>query len=201
MRDRRVARTCAIRHRGYRQLMHLRIAGLVVAVAIAFPRIADACGVWHMTDVEKKLEIAWVINAGSITNQKTKARLAAIYLDTENKAGLRVVKGRKVAMDFANGKLRKYGKPVASFDDTSVTFGKRVYTFALEDAGDWHGFPSWKVTVKRGDVVVIESKQASALCAAAHAQATTGAALPDADQKEEIRRRIIFYLAWRELGA
>jgi hypothetical protein len=181
--------------------MQLRIVGLLVAAAIAFPRIADACGVWHMTDVEKKLDVAWLINAGTITSQKTKARLAAIYLDTEHKAGLRVVKNRKVVLDFANGKLRKFGRPVATYEDTSVTFGKRVYTFDLVDAGDWHGFPSWKVTVKRGDVVVIESKQASALCAAAHAHATTGAALPDADQKEEIRRRIMFYLAWRELGA
>ena len=55
--------------------------------------------------------------------------------------------------------------------------------------------------VKRGDTLVIESKQASALCAGAHALATTGSALPDADQKAEIRRRMMFYLAWREVGA
>ncbi len=174
------------------------IIGLVVATALLAPRIAEACGVWHMKDVEKKVDVDWVINAGSIMNSKTKARLGAIYLDTENKAGMRVVKDRKVVFDFAGDKLRKYGKAVASFDDTSVTFGKRVYTFELSDGGDWHGFPSWKVVVKRGDVRVIESDQASALCAA---QAKTGAQLPHADQMKEIRLRIMFYLAWRELGS
>lgn len=182
--------------------MQLRLIGLVVAATIAFaPRIADACGVWHMTDVEKKWNVDWLINAGSISSQKTKAKLSALYLDTEHASGLRVVKDRKVIFDVAGGKLRRYGKPVATFDDTSVTFGKRVYTFAFDDAGDWHGFPSWKVVVKRGDTVVIESAQASALCAGAEAQARTGQPLPEADQRAEIRRRIMFYLAGRELGA
>jgi hypothetical protein len=111
-----------------------------------------------------------------------------------------VFKDRKTLYDIAGGKLRKYGKPVATFDDTSVTFGKRIYTFTFEDAGEWHDFPSWKVTVKRGDTVVLESKQASALCAGAEAKARTGHALPDADQRAEIRRRMMFYLAWREVG-
>ena len=180
--------------------MHLRLVGLLVAaVLVLAPRIADACGVWHMTDVEKKLDIEWWINAGAISAKKGK--VGHLGLDTEHKDGMRVFKDRKTLYDVANGKLRKYGRPVATFDDTSVTFGKRVYTFAFEDAGDWHGFPSWKVTVKRGDTVVIESKQASALCAGAEAKARTGKALPNADQMAEIRRRIMFYLAWREVGA
>ncbi len=180
--------------------MHLRIVGLIVAALLVLPRIADACGVWHMDDVEKKWQVDWVINAGSIINSKTKARLSALYLD-EQKDGLRVVKDRKVIFDIAGTKLRKAGKPVATFDDASVSFGKRVYTFTFESAGDWHGFPSWKVVVKRGDTVVIESAQASALCAVAAAMASTKTPMPDADQMAEIRRRIMFYLAWREVGA
>jgi hypothetical protein len=180
--------------------MHLRIVGLVVAAALLFPKIADACGVWHMTDVEKKWQVDWLINAGSIMNDKTKAKLNAIYLDTENKAGMRVVKDRKVVFDLAGDKLRRYGKSVATFDDKSVTFGKRIYTFEMTDAGDWHGMPSWKVTVKRGDVTVIESAQASALCAAARAQSLSGIDLPHADHMKEIRTRMMFYLAWRETG-
>lgn len=183
--------------------MQLRIVGLVIAVAavLAAPKVADACGVWRMTDVEKKLDIEWWINAGAIHNQKTKRKVGHLGLDTEHKDGMRVFKARKTLFDVAGDKLRRYGRPVATFDDTTVTFGKRVYTFAFEDAGDWHGFPSWKVTVKRGDTVVLESKQASALCAGAQAQARTGSALPEADQRAEIRRRMMFYLAWRETGA
>lgn len=179
--------------------MHLRIVGLVVAALLLLPRLADACGVWHMDDVEKKWQVDWVINAGSILDAKTKGKINALYLD-EHKDGLRVVKDRKVIFDIAGTKLRKAGKQVATFDDSSVTFGKRVYTFAFESAGEWHGFPSWKVTVKRGDTVVIESAQASALCAAA-AMASSKTRMPDADQMAEIRRRIMFYLAFREVGA
>ncbi len=54
------------------------IIGLVVATALLAPRIAEACGVWHMKDVEKKVDVDWVINAGTIINSKTKARLGAI---------------------------------------------------------------------------------------------------------------------------
>ena len=178
--------------------MHLRIVGLVVTALLVLPRLADACGVWHMNDTEKKWQVDWVINAGSISNAKTRAKLSALYLD-EQKDGLRVVKDRKVIFDIAGTKLRKAGKPVATFDDTSVSFGRRVYTFTFKSAGEWHGFPSWKVEVKRGDTVVIESAQASALCAAA--MASTKTPMPDADQMSEIRRRIMFYLAWREVGA
>jgi len=180
--------------------MQVRIIGLVLAVVLAVPRIADACGVWHMADVEKKWKVAWVINAGSIMNARTRAKLAAIYLDTEHKDGMRAVKDRKVLFDVTGDKLRKLGKQVATFDHTSVSFGKRIYTFALERGPDSHGYPAWKVTVKRGDTVVIESAEASALCAVAHAE-SRGVKMPDEDQMSEIRRRIMFYLAWREVGA
>lgn len=181
-------------------MKNLLVWVLIAVGLVVSPRIADACGVWQMTDVEKKLDIHWWINAGAIHNAKTKAKVGHLGL-TENKDGLSVFKDRKTLYDVAGGKLRKYGKPVATFDDDTLSFGKRIYTFAFEDAGDWHGMPSWKVTVKRGDTVVLESAQASALCAFAAAQAKTGSPLPEADQKAEIRRRMMFYLAWREVGA
>lgn len=167
-------------------------------VLVLAPRIADACGVWHMTDVENKLDVEWWINAGLINNAK-KVKVGHLGM-TENKDGLSVFKDRKTLYDVAGGKLRKYGKAVATYDDASVSFGKRVYTFAFDNAPDLHGMPSWTVTVRRGDTVVLESKDASALCAFAAAQAKTGAPLPEADQKAEIRRRMMFYLAWREVG-
>lgn len=174
-------------------------AAAVVALAVAFaPRPAEACGSWGMKDVERKLEVRWLINAGSIAGAK--GRVAALYLDEHAEHGLRVVKERKIVFDVAGDKLRKRGKPVATFDAASVTFGKRTYTFELTDPRDWHSFPSWRLVVKRGDTVVIEAAQASALCAAA-AMASKGTAMPDADQQAEIRRRVMYYLAWREVGA
>lgn len=180
-------------------MKNLLVWVLIAIGLVVGPRIADACGVWQMSDVEKKLDIAWMIDAGSITNPKTKSKAGHLGL-AESKTGLYVFRNDKPLYDLAGNKLRKYGKPVATFDDTSVSFGKRVYTFTFEEPGDLHGMPSWKVTVKRGDTVVLESKQASALCAFAAAQAKTGSPLPEADQQAEIRRRMMFYLAWREVG-
>lgn len=177
------------------------LAWVLIACIWLVPRIADACGTWDMTDVEKKLEIQWWINAGQIFNPKTKSKAGHLGLSERKDGTLYVFKNDKPLYEVAGDKLRKWGKPVATFDDTSVSFGKRIYTFAFEDGGDFHGMPSWKVTVKRGDTIVIESKQASALCAFAAAQAKTGKPLPEADQKAEIRRRMMFYLAWREVGA
>jgi hypothetical protein len=192
--------------------MAFRSVGFVVALLLAFlaPRIADACGVWHMEDKEKKVDIEWLINSGRVNRPNPKAKpddyatrsitLGALYLDIENKSGLRVVRDGKVVFDIVAGKLRKFGKVVATIDGDTIKFGSRAYAIAWVDKGPWHDFPSWAFTVKRGDAVVLESAQASALCAGAHALAKTGKPLPDADQLAEIRNRIAFYLAWREVG-
>ena len=159
------------------------------------------------TDYTVRLPAFKDLYGNSLPAQDLVVKTAALGASVSMPEGVLILDGAAsraftvTTRNVASGKLRKYGRPVATFDDTSVTFGKRVYTFAFEDAGDWHGFPSWKVTVKRGDTVVIESKQASALCAGAEAKARTGKALPEADQMAEIRRRIMFYLAWREVGA
>lgn len=170
-----------------------RILAILLAIGVfVSPHIASACGVWHMKDVEKKLDISWLINAGSISSAK--GRVAALYLDEDKKAGLRVVADKKVIFDYNDRKIRKYGKPVATLDDNSLTIGKKVFAFEFTDPREWHGFPSWKVTVKVGDKVVVESEQASALCAAA------GKNMIEADQRHEIRLRMAYYIVWRELG-
>jgi hypothetical protein len=59
--------------------------------------------------------------------------------------------------------------------------------------------PAWSFSVKRGDTVVLESSNASALCTALH-HGGAGGIMPVAEQQAEIVRRIAFYLAWREVG-
>jgi hypothetical protein len=173
----------------------LRLVAAVVAVTIVLaPRIADACGSWHMKDVDKKLDVRWVVDAAQISNAK--ATLAALYLDGEDKGDkVRVVANRKVIFDFAGDKLRRYGKPVATFDAASMTIGKKTFTFAFTDPHELHGFTAWKMTVKLGDKLVIESRDATAICAAA-----ARGGMSDEDMQAHIRREVMFYLAWRELG-
>ena len=160
---------------------------------------ADACGYWKMADVERKLDIGWLINSGEI---KTKAgkRLGALYLDTEAKGGIRVVTSKKVIYDIRDGKILKYGKVVGTFDSAGpIVLNNKAYTVEFTDQKPLHEMPSWTMTVKRGDDVIIESKDASALCAAMHRERDKSA-MGEAEQQLEIRRRVAYYLAWRDLG-
>jgi hypothetical protein len=187
----------------YRERMQLaRLVGIAVGLmlVVAGARPAEACGFWRMTDVEKKFNIGWLINSGEISTSKGR-RVAALYLDLEAAGGMTVATSKKVIFDVKDGKLRRYRRPVATIDSTAgtVTFGKRVYTIEFTEEKKLHDMPSWTVAVKRGAELVIESSDASALCAIA-AAAQHGIQMTIAEQQEEISRRIAFYLAWRELG-
>ena len=46
---------------------------------------------------------------------------------------------------------------------------------------------------------MLQSNEASALCAPL-ARARKGIVMSSAEQQEEVRRRVAFYLAWREVG-
>jgi hypothetical protein len=165
----------------------------VLAVVFA-ARPADACGFFNMTDRDKKLDIGWLINSASI--EKGGRRLAALYLDIEAKTGLRVVTSKTVIFDIRGDKVLRYGAVVGRTDGDTVTFGKKTFAIDLQrNAKPQHeGLPDYQLTVKRGDDVIVEAEHASALCSAMRRG-------NDEDlDKQEIRRRVIYYLEWRELG-
>ncbi|HEU0033188.1 MAG TPA: hypothetical protein VFQ53_21295 [Kofleriaceae bacterium] len=182
--------------------MAAKIAGLLVGlwIVVAGAKATEACGFWHMTDHEKKLDINWLINSGAITSTKTKKRVGALYLDIESKDGIKVVTSKRVVFDVKDGKLRRYGKPVGSLAADAITIGKQSYMITFSDQKPLHDMPSWTVTVKRGDDVIVDSTDASALCAAMD-RARTGKPMADEEQQDEIRRRVAYYLAWRQLGS
>ena len=169
------------------------VLAVMVGVALLVPRIADACGYWKMQDEEKSYQIGFHINSGTIT--KDQRKVAFIYLD-EAKTGLRSVRERKVVFDVKNGKLTKYGKAIATINaDGSVAFGKRVYTIQFSNQHDYHGMPAWDLLVERDGARVVSSKEATALCMQGQKTAT------EEQMQNEVRRRVMFYLAWRETGA
>lgn len=172
----------------------MRIAGLLVGVWLLLgnAKRADACGTWSMEDKEKGTDIVFWINSAVVT--KGERRRGAFYM-TETEHGLRVVQGRKVVMYADGDKLRRRGKVVGTIDDAGLTLGKKRFDIILDNPGTKRGQPSWSLTVKRGDKVIIEGKDVWALCFGR----------PDAPKvpselQAEIRRRVIYYLAWRELG-
>jgi hypothetical protein len=171
----------------------MRIAAIVVAAVVAASHPAHACGYWSMDDTERGVKIGWLINSASI--EKGERRLAALYLDIDNKPGLRVTLGHKVVYDIQGTTIRKYGAAVGKIGkDGEIVFGKHAYTIEFGEQKDYHGMPGWAFTVKRGDRVIVTSELSSALCAAVHRD------MDEAAQQEEVRRRVIFYLAWREVG-
>jgi hypothetical protein len=175
----------------------MRIGALVVAVWLVVfgARRADACGYWSMQDKEKGLTIGYLINSASIA--KGERRWATQYLDLDAKDGIRVVRDRKVVLDLKAGKLRKYGKVIGTIDTSgALTINRHTYTIELTDPGRQVEVPSWKLVVKRGDDVILTSDLASSLCAGVRRDPP----MTDAESREEVRRRVIYYLAWRETG-
>ena len=175
----------------------MRIAAIVLGLLLVVTaRPSHACGYWKMQDTEKGLDIGYLINSASIA--KGKKKWAAIYLDIEAKDGMRTVRERKVVFDIKDGKLRKLGKVIGTVDRDAgtATIKGTTYTIELTDPFTEHDMPAWKLSVKRGDKVIITSESASALCAA---MGRPGG-MTDEESREEVRRRVIYYLAWRETG-
>jgi len=172
----------------------MRIVAMLLGVwLLVAARPAEACGYWSMTDKAKKLEIGFLINSAEIKTENKK-RVGAFYLDVESKSGMRVVKGRQVVFDIKGDKLVKRGKAVATIAGDTITFGKKQYTIELTDPHEMHDMPAWKVAVRRDGELLVEAEHASSLCAG------MDKAMTPADHEQEVRRRVIYYLAWRELG-
>ncbi|MEO8703891.1 MAG: hypothetical protein ABI867_27830 [Kofleriaceae bacterium] len=176
----------------------MRVIIVAMCLVIAGLNVADACGYWRMSDKEKKREIGWLINSGEIKNDKAK-RVGAIYLDIEAKGGIKAVTGKTVVFDVKDSVLRRYGKPIGSIAVGAITIGKQVYTVELSNRHLLHEMPAWDLAVKRGSDVIVVSTDASALCAALD-RARTGRTMTDDEQQDEIRLRVAYYLASRDVG-
>lgn len=188
-------RVCAVSRQAMRWIVAAFALGLVV---FAVPHRVDACGAWDLKDVDKRLDIEWLINAGTVRRGET--RVANLYLDLDAPEGVRVAAEHRVVFDVVRGKVLRYGKRVGTVDGDTITIAGHAYTLAFSDLKIEHGvreieIDSWKLVVQRGDTVVATSERASSLCAPLHRNG-----MSEADQRDEVRRRVTYYLAWRELG-
>jgi hypothetical protein len=175
----------------------MRIWLAVVAVVLLGARPASACGFWAMKDLDKKVEVGWLINAGTVTRGET--RLANLYLDLDAPGGVRVAADHHVVFDVVRGKVLRHGKSVGKVDGDRATINGTAYTFEWGDLRQEHGMDAWPLVVRRDHdgKAIVASDLASSLCAALHRKDHP---MTDAEQQDEIRRRVTFYLAWRELG-
>lgn len=161
-------------------------------VAIGAP-VASACGVWHLLDTQRKADVQFLISTASV---RIGARRVGAFYIAEAPGGVRVLDGRKVVTDVQGGVILHRGKRVGTLTaDGAVTLAGRAYTIALTNPHLSHDMPSWDVEVRLGDVVIAHG-DASSLCAGFHRDPP----LTTAQLEDEVRRRITYYLVWRDLG-
>lgn len=163
------------------------LIGLIVGLVLVSPRVADACGSWSMVDVEKGYVATYHVTTVNVYKRLKTGdagkKVMTQWQDPEAAGGTRVVRGKAVALDIKDNKVLKGKKTIGTIgDDGTVTFGKSTYTIEFGAEVD-HPLASWKLVVKRGDTVVLQTERASALC--------------QSRSQEDVRRRVIFYLAWR----
>jgi hypothetical protein len=161
------------------------LVGLLILL-VAAPALA--CGEWHMHDNERDLDVDYLINAARV--KKGDKNYASIYLDVDRKQPMRVVRDKQVVFDIKAGKLLKLGKVVGTLDKGTLTIGKKTFAIALSasfaDVGPTG--ETYDLKVRSGDKVVVEGQNLYALCG-------------DVGRpRDEITRRVVYYLAWRELG-
>jgi hypothetical protein len=179
------------------------LAGLVAAAVLAgWPAgRASACGFWTLHDDERGADVGWLVDSADVRRQGH--RVGAFYLDVDAPGGARVAEGKEVVFDVARGWLRRRGKPVGRLvDQGALAIGPARYALAFSDPHTYQGsatLTAWRLEVRRGDEVVLHADEATALCAAAP-DAPAAATTPEG-QQAEIRRRVAFYLLWRDLGA
>ena len=171
----------------------MRLSAAIAAALLVPIRIAGACGEWNMHDTDRHLTVSYLINAASIYRDGKDGargtRIAALYLDLDAPSGLRVVRERRVVFDIRGDALLRYGARIGTLTATGVTIGKVDYTIELVDGPPLdHVMPTWNATVRRGDDVIVTGERLYAMC-------RKGAGI------DEIRRRIVYYLAWRATGA
>lgn len=162
------------------------LIGLLIILFTATPALA--CGEWHMHDAERGLDVDYLINAARI--KKGDKNYASIYLDVDGKHPLRVVRDKQVVFDIKDGKLLKLGKVVGTVGKDTLTIGKKTFaidlSFRPSDAGPTG--ETYDLKVSTGDKLVVEGEHLYAMCQDV------------GPPREELTRRVVFYLAWRELG-
>lgn len=169
------------------------VAALVVSVLVLSlgAHVAQACGVWHLVDTQRKLEAVEHISTANFYSAGGKH--LGRYWMVEAPTGLRASDGKRVVADVKDGVLYVRGKRAGKVEGEQVSIGRKTFTVALTNPHDYHGMPAWDITVKDGDTV-IATGDGSSLCSGLHRDPP----MTMEQEADEVRRRVIYYLVWRE---
>lgn len=159
-------------------------------------RSAQACGAWFLTDEEAQHRVRFYIH--SVSTQRGEEDAVRVFFIAGDAAHELYLEdhGRRL-IDIQGETLRLSGRPVGRVSGDSVTIRDRTYQISVQpnpvaQKNPHHLESAWLVEVRREGSVIARG-DAMALCLAARRDA------PPEEQQLEIRRRTLYYLAWRDL--
>lgn len=184
------------------QLMSNFSRGLLAIVVCMLPaRMALACGEWWLQDEERGQSVQFYIRStflqlgAGAPGEPPHNRILLMEGDSADK--LHTEAGGRPQLSLAGTTLQLHGKAVGELRGSELRLGRTAYQILISrnpqipaDSDNLQG--RWLVEVRRGEQRIAHGR-AMAMC--------LGGALQRADteQEVEVRRRVTYYLAWREL--
>lgn len=163
---------------------------------------ADACGVWRLDDHEAGRVAKYYIHTMHVWRAgPRKGRTIDLRIDGKDTASMALRVGQRKELELRGGKLKHRGRVVGSLAGDVLRIGRSEYAIKIEHRPPKSGpeVMRWWVEVRRGEQLVADG-QAMALCLDGPPDAiyTKAGASRETD---EIRRRVVYYLGWRDLIA
>lgn len=148
---------------------------------------AEACGFWRLEDTERGQKVHFLLHRTHVEPEGKKKR--PIMRITEGKHGLRAKRGERRFLAVVDGELRRRGRVIGEVDGDRVTIRGETYEIDVErlPVKPPH---NWRVEVRRGGDAIASGK-AMVLCQ------KYGEEQEEAVGARNIRRRVMYYLAWR----
>ena len=183
--------------------MRVRLGWLIPLLCLFWSSAAAACGTWLLQDDERHQRVRFYIRTtflipdGAAQEQPPQTRI--LVMEVESAEQLHTELSGRTQLDVVNTKLRLRGQVVGELRGERLTLGPREYQIAIAVRPEAAAHPErrenrFQVEVRRGEHPIAHG-QAMALCLGGLRGAD------DAQQELEVRRRVAFYLAWRELLA
>ncbi len=179
----------------------LAVLSTVVMLLLA-PAGARACGTWTLRDEESERAVKFYIHTAFATAKDApEARILLVGGDRAD--AMYTERGGRHQLDFSGDTLRLYGKPIGRRDGDTLELGRRRYRIAVtrnpasKDIQD-----RWLVEVHRDERRIARGVAMAMCMASMRPPFDEPGGKGDQLDTLEIRNRVIFYLAWRDvLGA
>ena len=174
---------------------------LAIVLLLLSVRTALACGEWSLQDEERGQLVQFYIRS---TFLHSGARAPGepphnriLLLEGDSAEKLHSEAGGRPQLAMAGTTLQLHGKAVGELRGSELRLGRAVYQILISrnpqipaDSDNPQG--RWLVEVRRGEQRLAHGR-AMAMCLGGALQRA------DAEQEAEVRLRVTYYLAWREL--